>query len=530
MINNPPAGLEGDLYAEISRSKPAPQGICVANSSGKVLAWVLSFDDPSSLPKFLDYARERYEASPDNTEPVTAERFMRFPSRRLEDVADSGKQFQLPAQHDRGDRCPALPRLESGTLVGHIVGRPLDKNGQPIAETFRQEDYLEARWELPPATQSRFLEALREAGEQRFRVPAEFARAVVSHAYLGQLDVSPLGGRQIGGQTQRDRIELHAQRMTNHQGPGIRVRIEGTSDVAGAQGPTGQRTDGRLWEHEVQLQWQGYADVNAREGQIGQIVLLAEGNERLKWGGRRLLLADEPDVAHLMAGHPIDLACDVRYGMLAEPCEAHEVVADTSNTKPQPASDNPQPGSADWLAVVLGPRFVALHESTWKELELSREKSKALVQWRDQQAAQWLTKLQQLQQLPQHEQRPQFEQFRRQAGEVLEEKLSELLSPKQLQGLRRMELRRLGMFAAMQPDIARELALSDEQRSRIQGIVQQMQREMQSLADRARDGGAPQRARREAEQLRQQAEQNVRDVLTQSQQQQWQRLVQNQDP
>jgi hypothetical protein len=243
-----------------------------------------------------------------------------------------------------------------------------------------------------------------------------------------------------------------------------------------------------------------------------------------------LLLADEPDVAHLMAGHPIDLACDVRYGMLAEPCEAHEVVADTSNTKPQPASDNPQPGSADWLAVVLGPRFVALHESTWKELELSREKSKALVQWRDQQAAQWLTKLQQLQQLPQHEQRPQFEQFRRQAGEVLEEKLSELLSPKQLQGLRRMELRRLGMFAAMQPDIARELALSDEQRSRIQGIVQQMQREMQSLADRARDGGAPQRARREAEQLRQQAEQNVRDVLTQSQQQQWQRLVQNQDP
>ena len=60
LINNPPRGLEGDLYAELSRSKPAPQGICVANSAGKALDWVLMFDDDKSVVKFLDHALQRY--------------------------------------------------------------------------------------------------------------------------------------------------------------------------------------------------------------------------------------------------------------------------------------------------------------------------------------------------------------------------------------------------------------------------------------------------------------------------------------
>ena len=55
LVNNPPPGLEGKFLAEISRSKPAPQGVCVANASGKVLAWALSFDDDTQVPKFLDF-------------------------------------------------------------------------------------------------------------------------------------------------------------------------------------------------------------------------------------------------------------------------------------------------------------------------------------------------------------------------------------------------------------------------------------------------------------------------------------------
>ena len=43
LVNNPPAGMEGAFLAEISRSKPAPQGVCAANGAGKVLAWGVEF-------------------------------------------------------------------------------------------------------------------------------------------------------------------------------------------------------------------------------------------------------------------------------------------------------------------------------------------------------------------------------------------------------------------------------------------------------------------------------------------------------
>jgi len=57
LVNNPPADDEGLLYREVERSKPAPQGICVVNSAGKVLNWVLMFDDDKNLLAFFDHAK-----------------------------------------------------------------------------------------------------------------------------------------------------------------------------------------------------------------------------------------------------------------------------------------------------------------------------------------------------------------------------------------------------------------------------------------------------------------------------------------
>ncbi len=70
MVNNPPRGIEGELYAEIGRSKPAPQGICTVDSNGKVLTWALSFDDDASILKFLDHVVSRYREASDAQKPV----------------------------------------------------------------------------------------------------------------------------------------------------------------------------------------------------------------------------------------------------------------------------------------------------------------------------------------------------------------------------------------------------------------------------------------------------------------------------
>lgn len=79
---------------------------------------------------------------------------------------------------------------------------------------------------------------------------------------------------------------------------------------------------GRAWEHRVTLQWQGYADI--KDDRAVQLAILASGEERLRWGNARFNLTTESDVEHLMAGHPIDLRCAVRYGLFAEPVSSVE--------------------------------------------------------------------------------------------------------------------------------------------------------------------------------------------------------------
>src|SRR5207244_12536487 len=76
LVNNPPNDEEGQLYREIGRSKPAPQGICVVNSAGKVLDWALMFDDDPSVLSFFDHALKRFRDYPDAKRPVAAGRYM----------------------------------------------------------------------------------------------------------------------------------------------------------------------------------------------------------------------------------------------------------------------------------------------------------------------------------------------------------------------------------------------------------------------------------------------------------------------
>src|SRR5207244_6541178 len=129
---------------------------------------------------------------PDARRPVQAERYMRFPSQKLEDVADSGKALPIAERHPEGKSCPAKPRLQQETIVARLFGRALDRDGKPVADTVRQEHYVEDRFEVPVGLQAKLARALADAGTRRFKVPDDLARLLVSHAYLGQLDVNPV--------------------------------------------------------------------------------------------------------------------------------------------------------------------------------------------------------------------------------------------------------------------------------------------------------------------------------------------------
>jgi hypothetical protein len=325
LVNNPGDDEEGRLYREIGRSRPAPQGICVANSAGKVLTWVLMLDDDKSVLAFLDHTLMRFRESPDARRPVVAERYMKFPSVKLVELRDNGETPLIPERHAAGKRCPAKPPLRQGTLVARLFGRALGLDGKPVADTVHQEQYVEDRFHVPVDGQKLLAKALSDAGASRFPLPRALARLLVSHAYLGQLDVNPLGS-PAGGEGDLKQCELWAQRVSVEGSKPTRLRIEGTSEVAGGQETRhpDPGSDGRFWQHEVKLAWEGYMELQG--SRLTRLLLLARGSERLRWGNSSF--RGEADVARLPGGHPIDLACGVRYGIVGEPAGPGEVGGD----------------------------------------------------------------------------------------------------------------------------------------------------------------------------------------------------------
>jgi hypothetical protein len=309
---NPPGGIEGEIYRDLKRTQPAAQGICVLNSSGKPLAWSLMFEDDASVLGFLDHAGARYADFSDASMPVATERFIRFPSAKIDDVADSGERHVIPDFHPEGEVCPGVIPVEDGALLARVVGRRVDAGGQPLSDARTQDNYIEDRFEIPRALQRAFVEAAKDSGGEAFRIPNAMARLLATNAYLGQLDVNPLGGESVGASATREDLRLWAKSVD-----GSRIELWGESNVSGGQSDKGGRTDGRQWEHRVTLDWRGVI-VPGSDGMIQEIAILAEGTERLRWGNAEHYHGVANPVANLPAGRPIDFEGRVRYGLRAK--------------------------------------------------------------------------------------------------------------------------------------------------------------------------------------------------------------------
>jgi hypothetical protein len=516
LVNNPPGDDEGLLYREIGRSKIAPQGICVVNSAGKVFDWVLMFDDDNSVLDFLDHARKRFAKYPDGKQSVSAERYRKFPSDKLEDVKDSGKALPIPERHARGKSCPGKPALPRGTVVGRVFGRALDRDGTPVADTIRQEHYVEDRFEVPVGLQEKLARALADAGTKRFTVPADLARLLVSHAYLGQLDVNPVG--PPGGKGDLKRCEFSAQKIeADGTGP-VRLRIEGRSEAAGAA-RDGEGGDGRHWQHEVRLTWEGLIEI--RDERVVRLLLVARGSEKLQWANKLQELKGQDDVTHLPAGHPIDLACAVRYGIVGEPIPADEAVDTPAKN---PGAEIPEEVRRQLLQA-FGPTFLVFRAKVQTELEVTdaqRQKLDERLTETVQDAMRFFEKL--------NERKPEEREkalgaYRQQAQEKLTDFQKETLKPGQLARLRQIRLQHEGPFALGDPEVARELKLSDEQRLQFMAVVQGMQKQVQPLIKEAQSGGKPEEIGPKVMKLRQEHVGKIEAILTDAQKKQWQELL-----
>ena len=315
LVNNPPPGREGRFLREIGRSKPAPQGICVANSAGKVLAWALSFDDAASVPRFLDHVLQRHKETPGTEQPVTAQRFMRFPSQRLADVPDIHVALPKPEAHPADSFCPATPPKPSGTVVAKVWGRAVRVDGELVADCLAQENYAEDVFDIPPDIQAELARAVDGAGNTRFSIPDRLARQIVTFAYLGQLDVRPLRSPVPGTRSRIVALEFWATPTGAAEAQVTNLHNTGRSDVR-SRNPAGS-TDDSPNTHDVTLDWEGY--ITLTEGRITDLILHAQGHERIRWGTLPLRGSARDLVTRLPAGRPLKVDTRVRFGVVGSP-------------------------------------------------------------------------------------------------------------------------------------------------------------------------------------------------------------------
>jgi hypothetical protein len=510
LVNNPPDGAEGRLYREIGRSKIAPQGICVVNSTGKVLNWVVMFDGDKSVLAFLDHARKRFARFPDAAKPVPAQRHMKFPSARLPDVKDNGKALRILPRHPRGQSCPGKPLLARGTVLARVFGRALGKDGKPVADTIRQEHYVEDRFHVPVDMQQALAKGRAAAGGKRFRLAGDLARLLVSHAYLGQLDVNPVGAP--GGKGTLQECKFWARQVSaGRKGP-LRLRIEGRSQAAGASGD-GDGGDGRLWQHEVKLTWQGVIEM--RKDRITRMLLVARGAEKLEWGPRSRAFRDLADVARLPAGHAIDLTCPVRYGILGEPLAAEE----TTDSPDVPDKVRRQ------LVEAFGPTFLVFRTGVQEEIGLGDAQRKKVRQRLAQTLPDAMRFFGKLGEMKPEEREKELDSYRRKAQEKLSAFLKKTLKAKQLERLGQIELQHQGPFALARPDVARELKLTDEQRKRFEKVIRAMEKQILPLIKKAQSGGRPEEIYPKIMMIRKDHETKIEAILSRAQKRKWKEML-----
>src|SRR5207244_741542 len=174
-------------------------------------------------------------------------------------------------RHPEGKHCPAEPPLRQGTVAVRLFGRVL-KDGKPVADTVRQENYIEDRFNIAVQTQEKLAQALAAAGKGPVKLPLEVTRQWVKQAYLGVLDVQPLDNPG-GGNGELKKCDFGAQKVASRVAlaPGVTLwRVAGESDAfidkKMANGGPGDL-------HEVKLKWHGFIEMDGKR--VTRLVLSA---------------------------------------------------------------------------------------------------------------------------------------------------------------------------------------------------------------------------------------------------------------
>jgi hypothetical protein len=527
LVNNAQGMNDADekwLYQRVSRAKLAPQGICVLNSAGQVLAWVQMFDDDQSVLDFLDHGLKRFQEKADARAPVITERYMRYPSQKLADFQDERKlPSSIADKHPKGKHCLSQAgkgQVEPGALVAKLVGRALDSQGKPVNDVVKQEHYVEDQFGVSPELQRALTKALADTGTERVRFPEEFSKLCASHAHLGHIDVRPclcMIKDRAENKGEWKRCVFWARRAAAARDATL-WRVEGQSEVVSevAINATGM--------HNVKLAWEGFVVVKGNR--LTRLVLSARGTEKLQFAkdDHPLKQAKGDEVAFLPAGRPIDVDCGVRYGILSEPAAAPGAEA------PAGAAEAIPDEARKPLVEALGGPFLVYRDKVQDELKLSDEQKQKLMATFPDHVQETMKVFEKIKDLKPQERGQAMQEHRRKSEAKLSTFLKDNLDGKQQERLLQLQLQQAGVFALLgQNEAFLKLKITDEQRGKFGDVVQEMEKKIHAQIKEVIDAGGnpenPEELRAKVMKIRNEHAGKIEAILSSEQKKQWKELL-----
>jgi Spy/CpxP family protein refolding chaperone len=192
--------------------------------------------------------------------------------------------------------------------------------------------------------------------------------------------------------------------------------------------------------------------------------------------------------------------------------------SDTATPRTHGTAD--EEARAHFLHDLGGPFFVS-RDKVQADLKLSDEQKHKLRET----MTGYVQETMEVQKLSGAERKQAMQSLRQKSYKELDESLKEILTPEQLKRFAELKLQYDMPMIMLQPDIVKELNITDEQRQQFMTLIQEMQKVVVPLIQGARSGGNPQEILAKVTKLRLDCQGKIEALLSDAQKTQWKEMT-----
>ena len=182
-------------------------------------------------------------------------------------------------------------------------------------------------------------------------------------------------------------------------------------------------------------------------------------------------------------------------------------------------------GTRKHMLHTLGGPFIISRDKVQEELKLSDDQKQKLRETMTGYVQETAKVSEKLKGLTAGERDKEMKSHRQKSSEQFAPFLKETLKAEQFKRLQQLRLQHEGPTALGQPEIRKELKITDEQWKQFVGVIQEMQKKIAPLMKEAQSGGNPEEIRPKVIEIRKEHEGKIEALLSDAQKKQWKKML-----